>query len=108
MSDVEKRITEYLSCGGLFNPEHMDPSKVRDLLIACREHIRSLEKVIEPARDALTYMVFDVVACCGLKCREQNCQSCCMEDDAEAFVEKSRQAHSDLNRVLKDLDKETA
>ena len=33
------RITEYLSSGGLFNPEHMDHEKVRDLLIACREEL---------------------------------------------------------------------
>ena len=31
------RITEYLSLGGLFNPELMDHDKVRDLLIECRE-----------------------------------------------------------------------
>ena len=31
------RITEYLSAGGLFNPELMEHQKVRDLLIECRE-----------------------------------------------------------------------
>jgi len=31
------RITEYLSAGGLFNPELMEHEKVRDLLIECRE-----------------------------------------------------------------------
>jgi hypothetical protein len=30
-------ITEYLSKGGLFNPELMDHNPVRDLLIKCRE-----------------------------------------------------------------------
>lgn len=31
------KITEYLSNGGLFNPELMEHTKVRDLLIECRE-----------------------------------------------------------------------
>jgi hypothetical protein len=31
------RITEYLSAGGLFNPELMEHQKVRDLLIECRK-----------------------------------------------------------------------
>ena len=34
-----ERITEYLSKGGLFNPEEMDHDKVRTLLIDCREHL---------------------------------------------------------------------
>ena len=33
------RITEYLLVGGLFNPELMEHSKVRDLLIDCREQL---------------------------------------------------------------------
>ena len=33
---VIARITNYLSAGGLFNPELMEHTKVRDLLIACR------------------------------------------------------------------------
>lgn len=34
-------ITEYLSVGGLFNPEAMEHDKVRDLLIDCREALSS-------------------------------------------------------------------
>lgn len=34
-----ERITEYLSKGGLFNPEEMDHDKIRTLLIDCREHL---------------------------------------------------------------------
>ena len=30
-------ITEYLSVGGLFNPELTDHEKVRDFLIECRK-----------------------------------------------------------------------
>jgi hypothetical protein len=31
-----RRITEYLACGGLHNPELMEHTKVRDLLMDCR------------------------------------------------------------------------
>jgi hypothetical protein len=31
-----ERINNYLSTGGLFNPEMADHNKVRDLLIECR------------------------------------------------------------------------
>lgn len=34
--DIIAKITEYLSVGGLFNPELMEHDKVRDLLIECR------------------------------------------------------------------------
>lgn len=36
---LQDRITEYLSLGGLFNPELMEHEKVRDLLIDCRKHL---------------------------------------------------------------------
>jgi hypothetical protein len=41
MTDAElvAMITEYLSVGGLFNPELMEHHKVRDLLVACRERL---------------------------------------------------------------------
>jgi hypothetical protein len=35
------RITEYLSAGGLFNPEFMEHQKVRDLLIECRKELKN-------------------------------------------------------------------
>jgi hypothetical protein len=34
--ELEQRITDYLSSGGLFNPELMEHDKVRELLIDCR------------------------------------------------------------------------
>ena len=37
--DIINRITEYLSAGGLFNPEYMEHDKVRNLLIDCRDEI---------------------------------------------------------------------
>ena len=37
---LTKRIEEYLSAGGLFNPELANHVAVRDLLIECREALR--------------------------------------------------------------------
>jgi hypothetical protein len=44
MSDVAKRLTEYLTVGGFFNPELMEHDKVRDLLIDCRTEIEHLRE----------------------------------------------------------------
>jgi hypothetical protein len=37
IKELSDRITEYLSSGGLFNPELANHLAVRDLLIECRE-----------------------------------------------------------------------
>ena len=37
LDELVDRITQYLSAGGLFNPELMEHQKVRDLLIDCRK-----------------------------------------------------------------------
>lgn len=42
--DVPAKITEYLSNGGLFNPELMDHEAVRDLLIHARDVIEIFER----------------------------------------------------------------
>lgn len=39
--ELAARITQYLEAGGLFNPEHMEHDKVRDLLIDCREFLQA-------------------------------------------------------------------
>ena len=41
-TELEARITAYLSGGGLFNPELADHTAVRDLLIDCRVAITAL------------------------------------------------------------------
>jgi hypothetical protein len=41
-NDIMDRIREYLSVGGLFNPELMPADKVRDIVIDCRTEIESL------------------------------------------------------------------
>jgi hypothetical protein len=40
---LSARITDYLSMGGLFNPELADHLAVRDLLIECREVLNERE-----------------------------------------------------------------
>jgi len=38
-TELSNLITEYLSAGGLFNPELMDHEKVRDLLIDIKKYL---------------------------------------------------------------------
>ena len=55
MSDqvLFKRINDYLSGGGLFNPELANHVAVRDLLIEIRESLILSDKALELARQAL-------------------------------------------------------
>ena len=39
IKELQGRITEYLSSGGLFNPEFMEHEKVRDLLLDIRDYL---------------------------------------------------------------------
>lgn len=41
--DLAQRITDYLSGGGLFNPELANHDAVRDLLIECRDDAKRLD-----------------------------------------------------------------
>ena len=41
--NCRERINDYLSAGGLFNPEQMEHEKVRALLLDCREEIMELQ-----------------------------------------------------------------
>lgn len=36
---IVNRLNDYLQSGGLFNPEHMEHDKVRDLIIDTRNHL---------------------------------------------------------------------
>ena len=42
IQELANRITDYLTLGGLFNPELADHLAVRDLLIECREVLDEL------------------------------------------------------------------
>jgi hypothetical protein len=39
IQELQDRIKEYLSSGGLFNPELMEHEKVRDLLLNIRDYL---------------------------------------------------------------------
>ena len=55
MSEASDQITEYLSVGGLFNPEMMNQTQheaVRDTLIKARDDIQSLERENAALREA--------------------------------------------------------
>ena len=55
MSKASDLIEEYLSVGGLFNPEIMNQNQhdaVRDTLIIARDEIRGLEKRIKRLEEA--------------------------------------------------------
>jgi hypothetical protein len=42
--EIMQRITDYLSGGGLFNPEMANHEAVRDLLIDCRDELAKPEQ----------------------------------------------------------------
>jgi len=44
IKELSDRITDYLSMGGLFNPELANHLAVRDLLIECRELLNEVSK----------------------------------------------------------------
>lgn len=44
---LEARITEYLTNGGLFNPEMMPQGPARDLLIDCRSALAAIDAALE-------------------------------------------------------------
>lgn len=48
-TELVSRITNYLISGGLFNPEHMEHVKVRDLLIECRDALALSDAAVKDA-----------------------------------------------------------
>ena len=48
--DLTQRITDYLTGGGLFNPEMANHEAVRDLLIECRDALA------QPEQEPVAYM----------------------------------------------------
>lgn len=47
---LSDRITQYLSVGGLWNPELMEHDKVRDLLIECRSAFTAQQEQLDVLR----------------------------------------------------------
>ncbi len=64
------------------------------------EMLEHLTALATAAKIAMNYMVWEVVACHGMKCREPNCESCFDEATVEAFVAESRAAHDNLKALL--------
>lgn len=60
LKEIADRITEYLCCGGLFNPELMEHDKVRQLLMDARAAINSLE--VDLAKDEIMKEIKQEVA----------------------------------------------
>ncbi|WP_353265836.1 hypothetical protein [Gemmatimonas sp.] len=87
---LQDRITEYLSNGGLVNPELMDHAKVRDLLIDCRTRLATLDA--ERARereDAKRFAVLAVhvlsgIAIGNVDVSEEACAIAALRDDVDA------------------------
>lgn len=52
-------ITEYLSNGGLFNPEMMDHDRVRNLLMECRDSLIELSELVDSLNLALLNNIKD-------------------------------------------------
>lgn len=53
MSKCADEIKNYLSNGGLFNPELMEHDKVRDLILDCQNEILALERKLCVAKETL-------------------------------------------------------
>jgi bacterioferritin-associated ferredoxin len=65
--DILMRIREYISHGGLFNPDLMDHDKVRDLVVDCRGAIQAAVAQRETLESALRSIANS--SCCGC-CQE--------------------------------------
>ncbi len=105
MSTASDQITEYLSVGGLFNPEIMNQTQheaVRDTLIKARDDIQRLESENAKLRDTVEqwkcryYDVADAI------CRESNgIEDLCRQASA-LRADKSRLDWLDKNMTAGD------
>ena len=59
--DIVERCSNYLSSGGLFNPEFADHDAVRDLVINCRDEIERLREALKKIVSFEGGNVFDVL-----------------------------------------------
>jgi hypothetical protein len=61
--NIEARIAEYLSTGGLFNPELADHNAVRDLIIDCRKELADLRIKMAEATARYQWCANELLAC---------------------------------------------
>jgi hypothetical protein len=69
------RITEYLSMGGLFNPELMDEEEVNRLLIDVRDYLLSNDVSVTPSNTYNKCSVCGVTGSSSLSCPYPICPS---------------------------------
>lgn len=53
MGDLKERVEQYLLAGGLFNPELMEPEKVRQLVIDCRTKLKKYRESLAMIRSKI-------------------------------------------------------
>lgn len=56
---IPERIKNYLGNGGLFNPEHMEHDRVRDLLMDCRTEIDRLHSSLRAKGEFISKLAYD-------------------------------------------------
>lgn len=70
------RITQYLSAGGLFNPEMMEHDKVRDLLMEIRDHLDSTTNQETDVKECQTINMIKIASVPPAKTHEDNTETC--------------------------------
>ena len=61
-----------------------------------------VSKLLEALKSVLPHVVTQVVACCGLKCREAVCDSC--NPNAEAAAEEACKAYSVADKLVREVE----
>ena len=84
--DIVERCSNYLSSGGLFNPEFADHDAVRDLVINCRDEIERLREALQLGADM------------------RNAQKTYFKDRNQGNLIKSKQTEKAFDDALKDKE----
>ena len=108
MSEASDQITEYLSVGGLFNPEIMNQTQheaVRDTLIKARDDIQSLERenaALRADKERLDWLSQTKCAyyyegqCCWRINEDKNTDG----DTLRAAIDTARKEAQPLNHII--------
>lgn len=91
IEEITERITEYLSVGGLFNPEMMNHDKVRDILIDCRDALTSLLSNAEGEVKELPEDVKTFIRIATLEIQSHRSKS---DEQMDALFQKAYQLYS--------------
>lgn len=96
VDDLLCRIGEYLSSGGLFNPELADHEAVRDLLMACRDELTNQDEELK--------RVHKLPDLEWIKCKANIMQRLATIRRSDAGNEIM---HDEITEIVRDLDKGT-